>query len=280
MDKKLFGGVQLCMLCMLQKLDEILNDAGVVYWICGGTLIGAIRHSGFIPHDDDVDIEILVSDLAAIEKIPCDPPLYSGFVRDAGQWEGNDVSKLKFFNEEFEVDVFSRPNDLPEVRNFPSRDEIFPVHRYEFHNIEVWGPSRDKCGPYLDRGYGDDWPNTVCVWNHDFNYYHTKAFDKRKVMVPLPNYNDVVANVGIVPPVAESSAELTYQKFCKEYGNNFFDAYKKYRSQRTFRWNRADAAWRDEQSLKKDRPTEIDSAGNAGCGQAINRNCSIFGGKG
>eukprot|EP00566_Odontella_aurita_P026056 CAMPEP_0113588600 /NCGR_PEP_ID=MMETSP0015_2-20120614/35608_1 /TAXON_ID=2838 /ORGANISM="Odontella" /LENGTH=114 /DNA_ID=CAMNT_0000494497 /DNA_START=124 /DNA_END=464 /DNA_ORIENTATION=+ /assembly_acc=CAM_ASM_000160 len=84
MEKELFHAVQNLNLCMLQKLDEMLCRAGVRYWICGGTLLGALRHSGFIPHDDDIDIEVLVSDLSVIERIPVDPPLYSGFERDAG----------------------------------------------------------------------------------------------------------------------------------------------------------------------------------------------------
>jgi hypothetical protein len=257
MDKKCFRGVQLCMLCMLQKLDEILTNAGVTYWICGGTLIGAIRHSGFIPHDDDVDIEVLVSDLAAIEDISLDPPLFSGFVREAGQWEGHKVSKLKFFDGEFEVDVFRRPDDLPGgMRNFPSKDEVFPLSRYKFHNIKVWGPCKYKCGPYLDRCYGKDWQLKVCVWNHDFNYYHTKAFDKRKVVVPLSKYNTILSEAGIVPPVAESSADETFQRIGREYGDEFFVEYKKYRSQRTFRWNQADAEWRYEHSLRRETDSD------------------------
>eukprot|EP00980_Cylindrotheca_fusiformis_P009841 scaffold2177_cov115-Cylindrotheca_fusiformis.AAC.6 len=250
MDQKSFRGVQLCMLAMLQKLDELLQD--VPYWICGGTLIGAIRHAGFIPHDDDVDIEIRVSDLAAVKEIPLEPPFYSGFVLDAGQWEGNRVSKLFFFNGEFEVDVFHRPDNLPKMRNYPSKEEVFPLTRYPFHNIDVWGPCRDTCSAYLERCYGKDWQSVVCVWNHDFNYYHTKAFDKRKVVVPLDKYNEIVSAAGIQPPMAESSADLTYQKFCRDFGAEFFVEYKRYRSQRTFRWNRADADWRYEQSLNQE----------------------------
>ena len=80
MKPKLYDGVQLMNLCMLQKVDEMFTEAKIPYWICGGTLIGAIRHSGLIPHDDDVDIEIFEKDLDLVRKIPLSPPLYTNFI--------------------------------------------------------------------------------------------------------------------------------------------------------------------------------------------------------
>lgn len=41
---------------ILKKIDEICNQLGLKYYLAYGTLIGAIRHKGFIPWDDDVDI--------------------------------------------------------------------------------------------------------------------------------------------------------------------------------------------------------------------------------
>ena len=46
--------IELCR--MLKELDEYLGEHGIQYSIMSGTLLGAVRHGGFIPWDDDIDI--------------------------------------------------------------------------------------------------------------------------------------------------------------------------------------------------------------------------------
>lgn len=48
--------VQLASLEILKLIDEICQREGIRYWLTYGSLLGAVRHQGFIPWDDDLDI--------------------------------------------------------------------------------------------------------------------------------------------------------------------------------------------------------------------------------
>lgn len=54
--------LQSVLLMILSEVDELLTRNGIPYFLDGGTALGAVRHKGFIPWDDDLDIVIMPDD--------------------------------------------------------------------------------------------------------------------------------------------------------------------------------------------------------------------------
>lgn len=68
--------LQNVLLQMLIDIDKVCRDNGIRYWIQAGTLMGAVRHKGWIPWDDDLDIGMPEDDLSKLRKALVDNEKY------------------------------------------------------------------------------------------------------------------------------------------------------------------------------------------------------------
>jgi GR25 family glycosyltransferase involved in LPS biosynthesis len=181
---------------MMFDVHQILVNNGIKYWIDGGTLLGAVRHNGIIPWDDDLDIGLLNKDYRKLKKIEKD--FNKCGYRLVKHWLGYKIcyknrKNIPDFDYSFPfMDIVSYKKEgekiVPSLKNvreswpkgyFENKD-MFPLVEYEFGNIDILGPRLAK--PYLERMYGKDW-NTVAYRQYD----HQKEEEVESVKVKLTN---------------------------------------------------------------------------------------------
>ena len=61
--------LQQVLLTMLVDIKTVCDRHQINYMLCGGTTLGAVRHQGFIPWDDDVDVMMLRSEFNRFKKV-------------------------------------------------------------------------------------------------------------------------------------------------------------------------------------------------------------------
>ena len=61
--------LKIIQMALLRYMKEICENNHLRYYLCGGSLIGAIRHGGYIPWDDDIDVVMPMKDYRELIRI-------------------------------------------------------------------------------------------------------------------------------------------------------------------------------------------------------------------
>ena len=122
---------------LIKEFDRVCQELGLGYFVCGGTMLGYMRHKGFIPWDDDVDVAMLRADydrflseapnllgkeffLQIRETDPTIPYLFSK-IRLNGTEYCTEYNKDRAYHKGICLDIFPFdyvPNDLKERELF------------------------------------------------------------------------------------------------------------------------------------------------------------------
>lgn len=92
MDKDTLRKVQLAQLEIFKQVQKIAKKHGITVFLAYGTLLGAVRHKGFIPWDDDLDLFVLRHEydrlLDALRTELADPYFLQCYDVDPQYWQG------------------------------------------------------------------------------------------------------------------------------------------------------------------------------------------------
>ena len=116
---------------VLEVIRRVCKEHDLKFYACGGTLLGAIRHKGFIPWDDDIDIYMLRDEYDRFLEI-APQVLPEGFVlagtygSEPRLWEANNMPQARVIADE---NYFPVPKLMTYFHGFPYMRvgvDIFP----------------------------------------------------------------------------------------------------------------------------------------------------------
>lgn len=167
---------------LLQLITCELDKQNIEYTMSGGTLLGAVRHGGLIPWDDDADLCVL--NKTPKEVINLMKPLEKFNIIAYETIKGN-IVVVKYKNSDISVDLFMMKKSknltdnqetykylFPYNIQYPNEwfyeHELYPLRNYKFGPLIIKGPNDYE--NFLNRAY-KNWQTTADKWNHQ-SYGH------------------------------------------------------------------------------------------------------------
>lgn len=110
---------------VLKEVDDICKANNLKYWLDFGTLLGAVRHKGFIPWDDDIDICMLRDDYEKILPLLKEKFNDSDFyVRERAECSNNFQIRIRNDLKNYGVDIFPVDKYITDTYSDSIRKEI------------------------------------------------------------------------------------------------------------------------------------------------------------
>jgi len=179
-------------------IDSLFEREKIPYFAVAGTILGAVRHGGIIPWDDDLDIAVSSLDIPRIfelhevlEKEGLSIAVFDGWIKiyytdgkpiDGFEWKYPwiDLFLMESDNQGKVVYSIERMRD-----GFPNdwhyEDDVRDLKRLPFGKKTI--PVPNQWVGYLNRMYGPNW-NTVAYRDYD----HSQEKKCEKIVVPITNF--------------------------------------------------------------------------------------------
>lgn len=187
---------QQMLISALEAVATLLNRHKIVWWLCGGSLLGALRHQGFIPTDDDVDISVWAEELPILRQCVESTFADVGICRFGDAfWEGKCFASLTFFDNtphRIVIDVWPIGEDCSPSTSELAR-EVLPLRMVPFAGLESV-PIPALSEDYLERVY-PSWKTECVIWAHGDNFSNRNVW-----RVALSEYLVAIASTAYIAP--------------------------------------------------------------------------------
>lgn len=163
---------------MLVEIDEFCRKHNIKYMLAFGTLLGAVRHKGFIPWDDDVDICMPVEDMLRFKKeFKSEKLKYNDIDTDKDYcYPFSHISHVDTYQKDMCFITYGVSIDVYPLIEVPSSQEVIS----ELFNIGV---------PLLNKRY------TYMKWNSRWRRYLPFKFNLPGYRNSIKKYRDFLFNI-------------------------------------------------------------------------------------
>ena len=184
---------------------QFLETHKITYWLTCGSLIGAARHGGFIPWDDDTDVQVPIefeTSLLALSTQIKDAGMSlvkagGGFKLCQANWlaypfidvifvgkrsPGSSLLELAYpRNPRTQTLTFKKAAQWP--KECFRENDIFPLRRVSFEDFAVWIPRNTE--KLIGSMYGTDVMTRAAKGNHFLKNHKSLMFVRKLGFVPV-----------------------------------------------------------------------------------------------
>jgi len=194
--------IQSIELDILKKFHKIFEENKIDYFLCGGTMLGAIRHKGFIPWDDDIDIgmtrENYIKFIEFAKNNNCE--FENRYLIKAGELDNTSYPFAKIEDRKYEI-----------TKRHSVADKYVFIDIFPFDNLPESENETKKCfkkSLLLKK--------LICYKNIDLNYLKTRTNNKLKVFIELFGYYTIMKMIPM-KTLLNKSKKLTNKYIDTEY---------------------------------------------------------------
>lgn len=133
MKKLNIDTIHVILLEILQSVHNVCIKHNIPYYMIGGTMLGAIRHKGFIPWDDDIDIGVPFNYIDKLKKCLNKelPSYYKIYDRNNSPYILGDIIKVSdnrtIIKEQFKENISTEKLGI--------NIDIFPLYKFKNNNF-------------------------------------------------------------------------------------------------------------------------------------------------